>query len=1486
MPVHTRRQSKEAHQEPVAPETTEAAHDGAEPIPEEQENEGEPAMAAIIEVTVPEELFSTLHPLFPSADLAHPSPDLILSLYQTLADNVAQLAQHTDLAAQVYELIEAKESAEVQAQDSEVAVREHMETIAALEEERDTAVEKAQKDDGRISQLETENTQLKAQLEEVKNTTDASGTNVGDLRKEVSELEDSKRRLLDMNQRLSEETQYQKSTLATLEKSLRETNSNLIDKESRLASAEAKEGMARAKNQALEEEIELLRGEISALKEDAAKQMEDWGRTRRDMNSRQAKTEEENARLTAQLSQVQMTYTQLRASHDNLTATHHKAISDLAELKATHESLQFQFQSSMVHWEDLRKALDKRAEELRDVVQSMEGEWDHERDQWREKVQLAENEGIKERESLAAAHARIEQLEHALDEVGGGGPENGQSLLSQSALLAIRAQKSGRTFSDIYTALIKTEEQLRREKEEHEALKAAFDSVVGQLAEKQPEIQQRTANYDKLEAQLLDLTQRLSRALSIQDETAEELRRAKALAAEDKSTITGLKSSVVDLSRQVRALVREVAIRDDPLLVNETHPEFQAGWPADRRADDVAETADDVVNQAVVFTDLRQLQERNVLLLRMIRRLGQKLEEEENNWEDEEKEALREAEDAIEALQEQVERKNTLIDSLKSESERWRQMAARQGHGDALQVSQSQALALQQSQLRESTLDVSVASHRTAEEDETRRDEEKRWREDVSKQMDNLREENGRLLKEQGTTVVELARAKAQVEIVNDRLKSAQDEISRKRAENDELAKRASAMQTSYAQLEAHLTHLTGEHEKIEGRMNIMNNEVHNLRAEKESWKRYEANLQKQVDELAKGKVDLNVTLRQMQSTLSGLQASHDNTVHRLSTQLADAQSRNYDMQSMLNTETQRLRIMQSDNERSTKVMQDHVDQLKTELQEAKEKMQQAESERDQRVVKVDELQKLLDAVNEQLSVYRRSEEGGPEEGASREDRLQAEVGDLRAKLKTAQTALQAAKAQVEQYTAIAQANEEALASANETAKEYERSTASEIQKRDVEIHKIRDNLSLATQQLTTSQEEADTIRHELHSKQSQWDEERKMLESMVAEHAQDEARFLEERDAQREEIKRLTELVGTNDEKYRRELIAHGDAEKNVMELNSKLRKLQTDIAKYQSDTATAIANLKASEASWEEQRAGLKQQITHFESRIEQSNQRNRELQDHLSTLNEHIVAFRQADPTTATNGASLDASADARITQLEAVNAYLRSEKDLLDADLKLQRGNITRMESTVTWQKHQIEDLESQLSAERSKAAEAVSKAAQHQDLLSKVNDLSAFQESNTLLRQQKDEAVKGRNDAEQKIRDLQAALAPLKQQVIQDQAELQARAAQVKSLEDDLDRWKTRTNAILTTQDRVDPEEHKLVVSERDEVKTTLERIKGEMEQLKTDAEQDKSRNNPCLTIANNIPSCRTMPAPDLRVSRRSVTSCRRTSPRLSKRLLP
>lgn len=107
-----------------------------------------------------------------------------------------------------------------------------------------------------------------------------------------------------------------------------------------------------------------------------------------------------------------------------------------------------------------------------------------------------------------------------------------------------------------------------------------------------------------------------------------------------------------DLGRQVQTLLKEIARRQDPTLPSDEELEAEVGTPADN-IDEV------ITNHLVLFRSLPALQAQNQKLLGIVREMGAKMEAEEREYretlEKEQGEAVREAHEAITALQEQLE---------------------------------------------------------------------------------------------------------------------------------------------------------------------------------------------------------------------------------------------------------------------------------------------------------------------------------------------------------------------------------------------------------------------------------------------------------------------------------------------------------------------------------------------------------------------------------------------------------------------------------------------------------------------------------------------------------------------------------------------------------------------------------------------------------------------------------------------------------------
>lgn len=82
-------------------------------------------------------------------------------------------------------------------------------------------------------------------------------------------------------------------------------------------------------------------------------------------------------------------------------------------------------------------------------------------------------------------------------------------------------------------------------------------------------------------------------------------------------------------------------------------------------------------------------------------------------------------------------------------------------------------------------------------------------------------------------------------------------------------------------------------------------------------------------------------------------------------------------------------------------------------------------------------------------------------------------------------------------------------------------------------------------------------------------------------------------------------------------------------------------------------------------------------------------------------------------------------------------------------------------------------------------------------MDKINQLNILRESNTTLRAENEANGRKVLHLEQQLRTVQAAVDPLKRELVSAQAELGARQDQIKLLEVECERWKTRNSQLLT-----------------------------------------------------------------------------------------
>ena len=306
---------------------------------------------------------------------------------------------------------------------------------------------------------------------------------------------------------------------------------------------------------------------------------------------------------------------------------------------------------------------------------------------------------------------------------------------------------------------------------------------------------------------------------------------------------TLLQKQLDDLGRQVQTLLREIARRDDPTI------------PPDEELENVEAalgTESLITNHLVSFKSIDGLQQQNQRLLKVVRELGQTMENEEKEYreamEKEQTEAIKEAHDAMQELAAQLERQKTSSDSIiqayVKERDTLRTMLARSEKTSALPQA--------------ATLNGAVV---TAGQTDLARELE-----DVHGQFDAYRKEmgidSGRLRddliaaqREVNQMGAVLAKANAKIEFLtgqfsplylraetrfniamSDRQRMNEEQFQMHNQELDELTKRNRQLLDQWTRTDIECNRVSEDLHLATGRLEQLRNENANLRAEKKIW--------------------------------------------------------------------------------------------------------------------------------------------------------------------------------------------------------------------------------------------------------------------------------------------------------------------------------------------------------------------------------------------------------------------------------------------------------------------------------------------------------------------------------------------------------------------------------------------------------------------------------------------------------------------------
>ncbi|KAF9651639.1 hypothetical protein BDM02DRAFT_3184386 [Thelephora ganbajun] len=1427
-------------------------------------------------VSLPSDIdLDALSALIPGEPLETPTEDTVLHLYRTLLAHVTQLDA---TAREVEELRAEAEKKEVELdqayQDRENDKKEAANLADNLQKELKSI--KAERDE-----LATAKATLQAQLSSTSSSHNASSVELDNLKTRVEDVEREKRDLVSIVSRLKGDCAQRDEEISTLRTSLKQSRHEYRELEGQTRELRSTENSSKYKLDSLSQQLSLAKEESERAINELNRKSDDFSEYRRTKHTELLEAQAERDALAQASSTSESSIKALQAANKSLSQRLTQALTRVQDLTGRLAEQEATYSSEAAGLRRLVVMMEEREQHAKEIVDGLERDWATVDEKAERREMKLRDEIEREAKRADDAEQRVQELERLLRGLDTGDLPAAPSIsnasgvprtpgsvpstpvrgsvfvspgdlgmmgLSPTVAMASRAQRSGKTFTEVYAEHVKLQEEYARKSAEYDHMDRTLQAVLAQIEERAPILTQQRLEYERLQVEAGQLASQLACALEDRDANATL---AQETSQKLKKTIREnelLESQLNDLGLQVRTLTKELARIQDPSIPSDEELEADPSMAPATNMEEV------ITNNLVRFRSIQGLQEQNQRLLKIVRDLGARMEAEEKGYREslqqEQAEAVLEAHQALQKMQEDLEnqkkRHEVTVQAYQKERDALRAMLAR---------AEARATGPTSRIYGESGVNGASDSELVKELAEVQSQFET-YKSEMGTDTIKLRDDVMLAQKEAAQLGAALAKANASIEYLTDRHRMAQEQVAVSTREIESLNKHKQQLHEKFTRTDIECHRFTEDLLTASAKLDQLRNESANLRAEKKIWEGVQLRLEEENRTLAVERSHLSDLMANVQKMHNDLERSGENDRRRLESQIQMLEGQTQDLRSQLSQERDSVRHISLQKEIEVKDLQTRLEKSVEELGKTREALVGAETSRKHLEDRVQELTRRLQGNEEKLAVYeRRSTTGsstGPrstDESLTREQQLEAEVAELRAALKVAEVDLANARSHVLQFQEISNANEEALISLNATYDEFKASTESQIATYESEQTSLHEKLEAAQTELRESSKALATVQQNLENERKAWAEDKKLLEDTIADMSSTERSIENARASQQGEIQQLEERAKSAEEKYGREVVAHAESIKAVEELRQQLAETRLTVRDATTAAETAQVKLSTSEVSWERQKEALEREVNELNVRRKDLVAQNTLLHNHLESVSTQAAKIRDAANSSSTTPGEGESS-DSKLTELRSVVGWLRKEKEIVELQLELSKQETARLKTQVDHLSQSLDQARTSLSEERERAAEAATTQADHDILMGKINELSVYRESNATLRAEGE--AKGRRvvELDAKLRQAVDELTPAKQELLVLRAELDARDSQVTRLTEDSRKWQERNQQLLTKYERIDPDELQALKNENERLKAVEVALKERppvtdntevVDQLKKQVESSENR---------------------------------------------
>jgi len=243
---------------------------------------------------------------------------------------------------------------------------------------------------------------------------------------------------------------------------------------------------------------------VQRLNEELNTKAEEFTKYRRTKQTDTATLQANLDEATSNYETTRATLKALQTAHASQGHEYNQALAKVQDLTGQLAEQESAFASEAGTLKRLVSVLEEREKEARDIVENIEKEWTGVGDRADQRETALREEAEREKKARLEAEKKLDQLEAVLDKMGRGElPVPGRSGLgtpgrngvtdemtdgmmglSPTVAIASKAQRSGKTFTEVYADYVQLQEDYARKSAEYDHMDRTLAAVLAQIEER------------------------------------------------------------------------------------------------------------------------------------------------------------------------------------------------------------------------------------------------------------------------------------------------------------------------------------------------------------------------------------------------------------------------------------------------------------------------------------------------------------------------------------------------------------------------------------------------------------------------------------------------------------------------------------------------------------------------------------------------------------------------------------------------------------------------------------------------------------------------------------------------------------------------------------------------------------------------------------------------------------------------------------------